>query len=144
MNDVALARVLNGASWLDENYPGWWKTIDLVKLDIVSGNLCILAQVFASLPVDRQTEIRAVVARQDDLVPFASTVNGRINGYTVLVFFHNLPQAGLPYGFWQGFALAPNSIRAEDLNDVWIKTILSYRLMNTTFEELTAPVAVPA
>ncbi len=141
MNDVALARVLNGASWLDENYPGWWKTIDLVKLDVAHGDKCILGQLFDSLPTEQQEKMRAVVACQDGLVP---VVNGRINGYTVLVFFHNLPQAGLPYGFWQGFTFAPNSIRAEDLNDVWIKTILSYRLMNVTLDELTAPVAVPA
>lgn len=144
MNDVALARVLHGAAWLDENYRGWWKTIDLVKLDIARGESCILAQVFASLPADQQARMRAEVAGRDGSVPFASIINGRINGYTVLVFFHDLSQAGLPYGFWQGFTFAPNSIQAQDLNDMWIKTILSYRLMNTTLEDLTTPVAVPA
>lgn len=141
MNDVALARVLNGAAWLDENYLGWWKTIDVVKLDIARGDKCILTQVFEALPADRQEKMRAEVIRRGYLLP---TSSGRANGYSVIVFFHDLPQAGLPYGFWQGFTFGPNSTRADDLNEMWIKTILSYRLINATLDELTAPVAVPA
>ena len=143
MNDVVLARVLNGAVWLDENYRGWWKVIDLVKLDIACGESCILGQVFASLPADQQARMRAEVVRRAGLVPF-STINGQINGYTVLVFFHDLPQAGRVNGFWRGWPFSPDSVEAQDLNDMWIKTILSYRLMNTTLDELTTPVAVPA
>jgi hypothetical protein len=43
-------RVAKGAAYLDEREPGWWKRIDLDKLDLRKPCRCILGQ----LDTDRQ------------------------------------------------------------------------------------------
>jgi hypothetical protein len=39
-------RVANGARWLDENFPGWEKRINIKTLDLENGQSCICGQVF--------------------------------------------------------------------------------------------------
>lgn len=39
-------RVQAGATFLDANVPGWWKKIDLEKLDISSPFDCIIGQLY--------------------------------------------------------------------------------------------------
>lgn len=39
-------RVANGARWLDENFPGWEKRINIKTLDLSYGEDCICGQVF--------------------------------------------------------------------------------------------------
>lgn len=40
------ARVRRGAKWLDKNEPGWADKIDPDKLDMTTGQHCVLGQVF--------------------------------------------------------------------------------------------------
>ena len=46
---TARQRVLNGARWLDENFPGWEGRIDLDTLELSSSSQCICGQVFREL-----------------------------------------------------------------------------------------------
>lgn len=41
-------RVAAGAAWLDEHQPGWDHLIDLGRLDMSDGCLCVLGQVYES------------------------------------------------------------------------------------------------
>ena len=43
MNAIA-ERVERGAALLDERIPGWWKHIDLSRLDVASGCDCVAGQ----------------------------------------------------------------------------------------------------
>ncbi len=38
------SRVKAGADWLDSKVPGWFRKIDLIRLDMRSLSLCVLAQ----------------------------------------------------------------------------------------------------
>lgn len=40
-----IANVVRGAAWLDDNFPGWERKIDLSILDINVGDSCICGQV---------------------------------------------------------------------------------------------------
>lgn len=42
-------RVANGARWLDENFPGWDKRIDIGNLELSDGQYCICGQVFEEI-----------------------------------------------------------------------------------------------
>lgn len=42
----AHARVTRGAAWLDRIRPGWAQRIDQSRLNLASGNLCVLGQIF--------------------------------------------------------------------------------------------------
>jgi hypothetical protein len=42
--EQAHAAVARGAAWLDNECPGWELEIDLAKLDIASGAMCLLGQ----------------------------------------------------------------------------------------------------
>ena len=44
---TAAERVLNGARWLNENFPGWQDRIDPETLQLNNGEQCICGQVFA-------------------------------------------------------------------------------------------------
>lgn len=138
MSEDAAVRVERGSAWLDEQYPGWFASIDLMSLDVAHGDKCVLGQVFGQLPADRQERMRSRVAGRRYWVP---TVAGRYNGYTVMVFLHELFQAGLPYGFWQGFPFGPNSLSAKDLNEEWIRVIISRLMGDVTMESLEEQVA---
>jgi hypothetical protein len=48
MSNLRLARVRakRGARWLDENFPGWEKRINLNTLELANGEQCICGQVF--------------------------------------------------------------------------------------------------
>ncbi len=52
MNDLLVAesndRVARGVTWLDENLPGWEHRL-FDRVDITSGRLCVLGQLFGSL-----------------------------------------------------------------------------------------------
>jgi hypothetical protein len=43
-------RVARGAALLDEREPGWWKRIDLGKLDLASTCRCVLGQLWDDAP----------------------------------------------------------------------------------------------
>lgn len=45
---VAAVRVNRGARWLDENFPGWEKRIDMNTLALDDSEMCICGQVFAA------------------------------------------------------------------------------------------------
>lgn len=45
MNDIA-TRVAKGVAMLDERRPGWEGQIDLITLDIMSTDTCVLGQVY--------------------------------------------------------------------------------------------------
>jgi hypothetical protein len=46
------ARVANGARWLDEQLPGWPQMINLDRLNMTSGSLCVLGQLAPKLLPD--------------------------------------------------------------------------------------------
>ncbi len=43
---TAKTRVKRGARWLDENFPGWEKRINIKTLDMFDGDKCICGKVF--------------------------------------------------------------------------------------------------
>lgn len=77
--------VRHGAAWLDEVKPGWRELIDLSTLDVESGQVCVLAQVFAAeaYPIEgydwavedfemtaRERVDRGFTAREIDTYPY--------------------------------------------------------------------------
>jgi hypothetical protein len=44
MTDSIETLVARGVALLDEKLPGWWKRIDVIKLDLGSGCGCVLGQ----------------------------------------------------------------------------------------------------
>lgn len=129
MNDVLKARVLEGAAWLDETYPGWWKSIDLGLLDMADGCACVLGQVFSGLPAQEQDRIVNVLAKRlAFLGGFDSVQTWEVrvrydNGFANMVRLHNLPAMGMGYGF---VALTPLDL--AKLLDEWTQLIISYRM----------------
>lgn len=41
---MGLKEVIAGSQWLDENFPGWEREIDLGELDITDCEVCVLGQ----------------------------------------------------------------------------------------------------
>jgi hypothetical protein len=59
-------RVATGAAWLDEQTPGWIDRIDLDRLRLGDGDLCVLGQIYGSFGAVRGFAYGATSAR----VPF--------------------------------------------------------------------------
>ena len=58
--DEATARVAKGAAHLDQVRPGWFRQIDVGRLDLQSDCLCVLGQVvgtFRAAPVSLRHEL---------------------------------------------------------------------------------------
>lgn len=46
MAERLTTRVARGAEYLDEVRPDWWRSVNLERLDLVSGDDCILGQIW--------------------------------------------------------------------------------------------------
>lgn len=51
-NESRISNVARGAAWLDENFPGWERRVDLSILDISDPALCICGQVVPQEMID--------------------------------------------------------------------------------------------
>jgi hypothetical protein len=133
-------RVQAGSAWLDVNYPDWWKTIDLVGLDLASCRHCVLGQVWSGqIPVGERKQLVAQVVQAS---MWASDWHGvdlgnmaeRVDGYTYLRRAHKLTSTQTTE---MGFALSGDEapmgfdrsrVAWETLRDEWVRVIIGRRL----------------
>ena len=138
---VCKQRVQAGSAWLDVNYPGWWKTIDLVDLDLSTCRYCVLGQVWTGhIPAEERRQLLAQVIRASEQADCWSGVNLDTvaikvgNGYTWLRQVHKLtPLDTTRMGFALSGDEAPmgfDRTRAawDGLGDEWVRVIIGRRL----------------
>lgn len=133
-------RVQAGSAWLDVNYPDWWKTIDLVGLNLASCRDCVLGQVWTGqIPVGERKQLLAQVIGAS---MWASDWQGvdlrymaeRVDGYTYLRRAHELtPTQTCEMGFSLFGDEAPTGhkqaqVAWETLRDEWVRVIIGRRL----------------
>lgn len=133
-------RVAFGASWLDERYPDWYKTIDLGTLNLARCHLCVLGQVFTGcIPAEEQGQLIAQVAEkiygswEEQVIGYSESYRrGILGGYNVLSDYYELPAEGAHHGFLayadiEGYPGDPDQEYVLLLNE-WTRVILQRRL----------------
>ena len=75
-------RVARGAAYMDENYPGWERKINLDTLDIQDGCKCILGQATPEGYLDAVNKIRDSVPAEY-YVGTVSSDHGFCGGHTI-------------------------------------------------------------
>lgn len=156
MNDVA-ERVARGAEWLDRKYPGWVDAIDVSILDVSDCHQCVLGQVYTGvIPTEERGQIMAQVSqimadssyKSSDYWADSVALWG---GYSVLDTLHDLPGAGMCFGFIgrrndDGDDLPDSAL----LTDEWTRVIIERRLrahpdvndLSCSLAELRVPATV--
>lgn len=148
MSTVA-ERVVRGAAWLDEKYPGWFLKIDLSILDLGNCTQCVLGQIYTGvIPAEEQGQVLAQAITLStwgwpDTDEWAAeyrqqVASGQIGGYSILTDFHELPQDGE----WHGFvakadraggtdeeSLAAEEAEYAQMLDEWTRVILRRRMV---------------
>ena len=84
--DILKARVSKGVKLLDKECPKWYKKVNLKKLDMHTGDGCVLGQVFGNYITGMKSLKINVPDVSDDNTADASDI-----------------KAGIPYGFWIDF-----------------------------------------
>lgn len=134
-------RVSNGSAWLDEHFPGWWKSIDLGNLKMASCHECVLGQVYTGhIPVGEQDQLLAQVLERMARVSrfeartFAESVQNNVaGGFNVLheLFALGREERAARMGFsilWSELTGRTVGSQYEALADEWTKVIISRRL----------------
>jgi hypothetical protein len=100
-------RVKRGAALLDKVRPGWRNTIDLSTLDLSSGCLCILGQVFKHYDCGLYAVWNIDMDKYDSLEEWTAS-----DGFKTAIAH------GFTIDYTRGFALAP-SYKDYDEGDEW-------------------------
>lgn len=137
---AVVERVASGAAWLDENYPNWWKSIDLGTLQVSSCLHCVLGQVYTGhVPTHEQDQIltqvvEAMAARVSkfEARSFAESVHrGVSGGFNVLYEKYQLKDSSAALGFsidYEEKHWRSTTDQFAALTDEWTKVIISRRL----------------
>lgn len=144
-------RVSNGSAWLDEHFPGWWKSIDLGNLKMASCHECVLGQVYTGhIPVGERDQLLAQVLERKASVSkfeartFAESVHdGMSGGFNVLyeLFALGCEDRSALMGFsilWSEWTDRSVTRQYEALTDEWTKVIISRRMAECRTELVVA------
>lgn len=125
------ARVAQGAAWLDTNFPGWERVIDLATLDLADGGVCILGQIGAHIGVSMGCYVNA-----KGRIFGSPGSNEYQDGFSLLV--DQLPDWSRKFGFLRDFD-SPNYDSAyAELDAAWTSLIKERFGSGTLSDEVAA------
>lgn len=130
MSDTIKVRVDKGARWLDQQYPGWHTSMNLVELDINNSDWCVLGQVYFRHLGDQDRErLLASVGLSDRY---------DMGGFPVMAMAHRLDVDMRDHGFVPLRLVMSSDV--DQLNEEWIRQVISRLMGDITMENLEAQV----
>ena len=125
-----MVRVDRGARWLDQQYPGWHTSMDLVMLNINDPNWCVLGQVYFRHLGDQD--------RDRLLTSVGYWWRPDMGGFPAMAMAHRRDVDMRDHGFVPLLFVVGSDV--DQLNEEWIRQVISRLMGDITMENLEAQV----